>query len=456
LKNYSNTPDPKVSGRSKQKEISEVSMRIAWLGEVSLHGGVGNIGTLLLDGILRQGVEVDYYCVFQQPPEELLQHPNLTVISQPSSWEWNRWYSCTPLLAYLTGTILARARSLNKLSETVIRRHATQPYDCIFQHSQAELFKLGANLDRLPPIVVYPCVHAAGEMRWHRRESAYALQSENFWMHYLIRLVLTLRTWVQQRELRKPSLILGMSQRFNTLLAADYNISPERQGVLYNAIQQQSEAAIQTANTTASQRTLIKLLFVARISVRKGLQYIIELSHRLDDLAGQIQIEVIGDRTQWSDYRAHLKELNPNTAEYLGPIKNSDVLKLYDTADILLLPSLYEPGGIVVGEALSHGLCVVTSDAVGSAEVLEGQCYREFPAGDMDQFELQVRQLIQHLRAHRQELRQQAREQCQKHFAPEKIAEDLLRHLKSISAKELLDESKESAHHATNHPVTST
>jgi len=427
-------------------------MRIAWLGEVAENGGVGGIGTLLLDGILNQGIQVDYYCTFQEPPASLRSHDNLKVIYLPSGWEWNRWYNRNPFIAFLSGTI-ARTRTYAQLCDRVIENYANQPYDCIFQLSQTELFKLGRNLHRLPPIIVYPCVHAAGELRWHRIESAYALQSEKFWMHYITRLILTYRSWLQKRELRKPTLILGMSQRFNQLLSQDYDVDPQRQGVLYHPIRQQDEAAAQTADAKAQDRSVIRLLFVARISVRKGLQYITELSHRLDDLAGQVQIEVVGDRTQWSDYRAHLKDLNPNTARYLGGKNNRDVMALYDDADILLLPSLYEPGGIVVGEALSHGLCVVTSDAVGSAEVLDSDCHREFPAGNMDRFEQQVRQLITDLKTRRQELRETARNQCQHYFTPPKIASDLVAVLERVTKSKAIKPENEQTRTTVESPA---
>lgn len=399
------------------------SLRIAWLGPVGEGGGVPGMGAMLLEEALRQGVMVDYYCSFEEVPDSLRQHDNLTVVSTPRYWSWNRWYSNSPFKAFLSSTV-ARTRAYNRLCSLLLERHVSNPYDCIFQFSQTELFKLGQNRHRLPPIVIYPCVHAAGELYWHHQESSYALQSESAWMHYIVRAFLLYRVWVQKREIHKPDLVIGMSQRFNRLVAADYGISPDRQTVLYHPIPSLDEVTARATDEVANSRTTIKLLFVARISVRKGLQYIVELSKRLNDLAGQVQIDVIGGHTQWSDYRKHLNDLNPKIARYLGGMKHQDILTAFKDADILLLPSLYEPGGIVVGEALSCGVCVVSSDAVGSAEVLDSDCHREFPAGDMDEFERQVRQLIDDCRTRRQELRQAAREQACKHFRPEKIAND--------------------------------
>lgn len=408
------------------------TLRIAWLGPVGEGGGVPGMGAMLLDGVLRQGVEVDYYCSFEEVPDSLKQHNNLTIISTPRNWSWNQWYSKSSFSAFISGT-LARTRAYNRLCNLLLEQHTKNPYDCIFQLSQTELFKLGKNRDHLPPIVIYPCVHAAGELYWHRQESAYALQSEKAWMHYIVRAFLTYRSRIQKREMHKPTLVIGMSERFNRLVAADYDISPEHQAVLYHPIQPLDEATICTSNEAANSRTVLKLLFVARISVRKGLQYIVELSKRLDDLSEQVQIEIIGGHTQWSDYRAHLDELNPKIARYLGGMKHQEIFNTLNNSDILLLPSLYEPGGIVIGEALNCGVCVVTSDAVGSAEVLDSECHREFTAGNMDEFEQQVRLMIEDIKNRRQELRQAAREQCKKHFTPDAIAKNLIQILQNAT-----------------------
>jgi glycosyltransferase involved in cell wall biosynthesis len=416
-----NTLSPKVLPR-----------RIAWLGPVGEGGGVPSLGTFLLNGVLKQGVQIDFYTAFEhEMPDRLREYPNLNIIAISAQWEWGRWYSKNAFSSFLSNSI-ARTRAYNKLSEILIKNHEKNPYDCVFQLSQTELFNLGKNLKKLPPIIVYPCVHAGGELRWHRSESQYALQVESPWMHYIIRSVLTYRTWVQKREVQKPSLIIGMSQRFNTLTAQDYGISPDRQAVLHNPIWPQIQEDIQAADQLAQKRDVIKLLFVARISVRKGVEYLIELSKRLDDLAGEIEIDVIGDRSQWSNYLPHLKDLNPRIAKYLGGMRQPQLKDAYDNADVLLLPSLYEPGGIVIGEALSHGVCIVVSDAIGSAEVVEGPSHREFPAGDMDRFEQEVRRVIVDLKTQRQALRSAAREQCQIHFDPDKIAGDLIQLLTQV------------------------
>lgn len=400
-------------------------MRIAWFGPAKDEGGVPGMGALLLEGVLDRRASVDLYTTdkISDLAPGVQNRTNLRLVHADTNWQWGRWYSRKPYLAFISGT-LSRTRAYGRLGDLLIENNAQKPYDCIFQLSQTELFKLGRLTNSLPPIIVYPCVHAAGELRWHRRESAYALQSEAKVLHYLTRMMLTYRAARQKGEVQKPALIIGMSRRFNELTAQDYGIDPARQAVLYHPIRAADPDAPPLANRPAGGP--ICMLYVSRISVRKGLEQIVQLSHRLDDLAGKIQIDVIGDRTQWSDYRAHLKELNPRTARNLGPMKHGAVMEEYERADVLLLPSMYEPGGLVVGEALSRGLCCVVSDEVGSGEPVDDEVCRKFPAGNLDQFEEQTRRLVNDLHSRPSELREHARLQAIEHFAPPRIAQQLM------------------------------
>src|SRR5581483_4105095 len=97
-------------------------------------------------------------------------------------------------------------------------------------------------------------------------------------------------------------------------------------------------------------------------STRKGVDDIVDLSHRLGDLAGSVRLLVIGGPTQWSDYTRHLERLNPAVAEFIGGVPNEELPQLLRSSAMLLVPSFYEPGSIATAEALACGLPVVLSD----------------------------------------------------------------------------------------------
>ena len=240
-------------------------------------------------------------------------------------------------------------------------------------------------------------------------------------MHFIARAILWFRARRQRGELTKATLIVGPSNDFNDHLRRDYDVLDLPVAVLRHPVQRDR---FTPADDPRSPTRTLRLLFVSRMSTRKGVEMIVDLSHRLADLAGQVSIELVGDKTLWSDYRQHLSGLNPKVARYLGSLPGSQMPDLVRTADALLVPSHYEPGSLVVGEALASGLPVVVSDAVGPAEVIDPRCCRVFPAGNPDAFEKVVRELLPDLRDDWDELSQLARAQSEQ-FEPARVARQL-------------------------------
>jgi glycosyltransferase involved in cell wall biosynthesis len=409
-------------------------MRIAWLGPIGNGGGPG-LGRVLLEGFADLGDEIDLYLDgeylrSQSSVVDLLErHPQVTAIAQPNPWRWDRWYSRNRMFAFASG-LLVRAWVHRELGRRLLAAEPERRYDCIFQFSQTELLTLGSHRDELPPIVVHPCSHAAGELRWHRSESSYARQSENTSLHFIARAILWYRARRQRGELTKATLIVGPSNDFNDHLRRDYAVPDLPVAVLRHPVQR--DRFTPSGDPRSPTRTL-RLLFISRMSTRKGVEMIVDLSHRLADLAGQVSIELVGDKTLWSDYRKHLEDLNPDVARYLGPLPGSQMPELIRSADALLVPSHYEPGSLVVGEALASGLPVVVSDAVGPAEVVDPRCCRVFPAGDLDGFEQVVRELLPDLRASWDELSQLARAQSEQ-FEPATVARQLREILAGVAS----------------------
>ena len=397
-------------------------MRIAWTGPVGEGGGVPAMGMLMLRELLRQGVEVDLYAIsFDGQPAPVEPMSGLRLITRRSRWRWNRWYSATKPAALFSG-LAARTIGNVLLSVRLLIEHRRNPYDAVYQLSQTELFLLGRVGRLAPPIVVHPCTHAAGELRWHRAEQAYALRSERRAVHYLMRAWLKLRSRLQPRELARATLVVGLSECFNRFVHEDYGVPAGKLRVVRTPVDLERFAP----NGIAPYVRPRTLLFISRISTRKGVEEIIALSHRLADLAGSVRLLVIGGPTQWSDYRAHLTGLNPEVAEYRGGLPNRELPGLMHSASMLLVPSRYEPGSIATAEALACGLPVVLSDQVGNAEAVDGPHARIHRTGDVDDLEAAVRSLLRALDEDEAALRASARANAEREFAPEPIVAGLV------------------------------
>jgi glycosyltransferase involved in cell wall biosynthesis len=409
-----------------QRNGDRKSLRsIAWLGLAAAEGGgAPYIGLQLLQGLRRRGVTIDCYMTGDADniPAVLREEDGVRFFCRPTHWQWQRWYSRNPLAAFVTGQA-ARSVAQRGLMRLIAEQHARQPYDVLYQFSQIELFGVRGHRNALPPIVVHPGVHAAGELAWHRRESSLAARGESRQRRLAARAMLASRAARQRRDIRLVRRVIAPSEVFARHLAADYGVPLDRISIVPNPIDLDRFAPRAPHSTNAAGRP-VSLVFVSRLAVRKGLDLVVALSHRLTDMAAKVRIEVIGDRSLWSDYRALLRDLNPAVAHYLGPLDGGRLAHVYAEADALIQPSKYEPFALTVGEALASGMPVVVSDEVGAAEGIDSRCCKVFKSGDLDAFERAVREMITRIsEGDKPAMTELARSEALRMFSAERVAD---------------------------------
>ena len=322
-----------------------------------------------------------------------------------------------------------RFRAQRRLVARILEAHKHHPYDVVYQFSQIESPWSHRLARHLPPVVVHPEVHAAGELRWHRLEAALGRRCEPLRMRVSVRAALTARTAIQRRRLAHVDALVAPSRVFAAQIERDYGIAEDRVHVIANPIDLSRflpAPAESRRPRDGNQHAPIQLLFVSRIAVRKGVEVIVDLSHRLSDLAGDVRIRVVGNQSLFSDYRALLADLHPDLATYSGHVRPEDLVSIYHSSDALIQPSHYEPFALTVGEALACGLPVVASDQVGATEGVKRNACRVFTDGRVDELEQEVRDLVADLRAGRgPSLAGVARAEAERLFAPRVVATQL-------------------------------
>jgi glycosyltransferase involved in cell wall biosynthesis len=285
---------------------------------------------------------------------------------------------------------------------------------------------------RLPAIVVHPETHAAGELKWHRTEAPLAADCMPRWRNRLVRTMLETRSFVQRADAGRINFVIAPSGRFAREYASDYGFAPAQMQVVPNPVDLRRHSPREQPPSNGR----VRLVFVARMAVRKGVEMIVELSHRLDDLADEVEILSMGDHSQWSDYRPLLERLNPRVARYIGPLEPSDLAEVLADSDAALQPSRYEPFALTVAEALASGVPVIASDAVGASEFVDRRAAIEFPNGDLAALERATRELVTSARAGAGlERRTVARHEAERLFAPSVVGGLLKNALAAAAAR---------------------
>lgn len=121
----------------------------------------------------------------------------------------------------------------------------------------------------------------------------------------------------------------------------------------------------------------IAILFSGKLSVRKGVHTLVEAAKRLPDaIRKRVVLIFLGAGSEKDAMEAALAKA-PLIRSYFPGFRNQTELSpYYHAADMLVLPSIHsETWGLVVNEALHHGVPCVVSDLVGCAPDLieEGQ-----------------------------------------------------------------------------------
>ena len=103
-------------------------------------------------------------------------------------------------------------------------------------------------------------------------------------------------------------------------------------------------------------------LYVGRLAEEKNLRILLDVFNELPDL----KLLIVGQGALKDSLR---NNANSNI-QFLGSMKNKELKNIYRKADVFILPSKYEPWGLVVEEALNNGTPVIVSDKVGCKDDL--------------------------------------------------------------------------------------
>jgi glycosyltransferase involved in cell wall biosynthesis len=126
----------------------------------------------------------------------------------------------------------------------------------------------------------------------------------------------------------------------------------------------------------------LRLLMVGRPSLQKGWDYAAEalllLERHSPGLADRLELTAVGGLGNWDgppsvyadNVLARFGELRRVRLENAGHLAAADLGARYAAADVLLHPSVFEPFGLVIVEAMRQGCLVLASDTDGPRDLL--------------------------------------------------------------------------------------
>jgi glycogen(starch) synthase len=126
------------------------------------------------------------------------------------------------------------------------------------------------------------------------------------------------------------------------------------------------------------------ILFAGRLEYEKGVQTLLDAFPVIERRVPGVGLLVAGEGTYRPALEARAERLGlDGQVRFEGFVEESRLRSLYRTADLAIVPSLYEPFGLVTLEAMASGTPVVVADAGGLCETVEhGVSGLRFAPGD--------------------------------------------------------------------------
>jgi len=156
------------------------------------------------------------------------------------------------------------------------------------------------------------------------------------------------------------------------------------------------ERCNQTLNNLLNERNKLGIvpgrrvfLYVARLAPEKAPETLILAFAEASKLMPPEEtpyLIIVGDGVLRHHLELLARSLMPENIKFLGFQNQTELPLLYALCDAMVLPSVFEPWGLVVNEVMNAGKAVVTSDKVGAARDLirDGVNGRIFRAGDRE------------------------------------------------------------------------
>jgi UDP-glucose:(heptosyl)LPS alpha-1,3-glucosyltransferase len=180
--------------------------------------------------------------------------------------------------------------------------------------------------------------------------------------------------WLEWRLFTSPELkrVIANSRQVKAEIIRHFQVDPAIIRVVHNGLDHTVFRPVDESGRRSLRRELGVseeegiILFVGSGFARKGLAYLLEaVSHLRNE---PVQLWVVG-KGRVGNYQARAQQLGiAGQVRFFGP--QVEVAPFYQAANLLALPTLYDPCSNVVLEALGCGCPVLTTAANGAAEFI--------------------------------------------------------------------------------------
>ncbi|MBW3012135.1 glycosyltransferase family 4 protein [Candidatus Woesearchaeota archaeon] len=172
---------------------------------------------------------------------------------------------------------------------------------------------------------------------------------------------------IERMGMHTADKVIAVSRYTKEMIVKHYGVPADKVVVVYNAVEQNTYNG---GNVKLNEKDKI-VLYLGRITIQKGPDYFVSAARKVLDIDPNVKFVVAGsgdmlgkmiDQVAWNGMA--------DKFIFAGFVSGPDVDKLYQMADLYVMPSISEPFGITPLEAIKNGTPALISHQSGVSEVL--------------------------------------------------------------------------------------
>jgi glycogen synthase len=147
-----------------------------------------------------------------------------------------------------------------------------------------------------------------------------------------------------------------------------YGIPPDKVVTIYNAVE---PPAVKITPERIKGKTCRTVTFLGRVTMQKGPEYFVEAASMVMRYLPDVRFVMAGTGDLMNMTIEHVARLGiADRFHFTGFLSEEEVNRLLAMSDILVMPSVSEPFGLVTLEAMMAGVPVIISKQSGVSEVV--------------------------------------------------------------------------------------
>ncbi|HOQ05170.1 MAG TPA: glycosyltransferase family 4 protein [Anaerohalosphaeraceae bacterium] len=175
---------------------------------------------------------------------------------------------------------------------------------------------------------------------------------------------------IERRGIHAAAKVIAVSYLTRNILMTRYGALGEKIEVIYNGVEAEDSNRISAQQVGIRSDEKI-VLFLGRITMQKGPEYFLMAARKVLEEMENVKFVMAGS----GDMMHRIIEMAAqmgigHKVLFTGFLRGEDVNRVYQMADLYVMPSVSEPFGIAPLEALNHDVPVIISKQSGVAEVL--------------------------------------------------------------------------------------